>query len=337
MKLSILDQAPVTAGGTPREALENALRLAQEGERLGYSRYWLAEHHDLGGLACSAPEIMLGYIGARTSSIRLGAGAILLPYYRPYKVAETFNLLSTLFPGRIDLGVARSPGGSAEVSMALSDNFLEKVWKLPEAYEELLRFLDDDHPEDHPHSRIKAAPIPASPPEPWVLGTSEKSAKLAGETGSAYAYGHFMNDENTRRAMETYFEHFRPRRSLKRPYFMLAVSAFCADTTERALELYWSTYAWRWLASQGKTTAEGIPTVEQAKRMLAGENLEEIANRIALKAAVGSPADVSRRLRSWAEAYRADELMIVSYAHDFDERVRSYEWIARELIPGSRA
>lgn len=337
MKLGILDQAPLSAGRTARDALEEAVRLAQAAERLGYSRYWMAEHHDLPGLACSAPEIMLGLIGGQTRSIRLGAGAILLPYYRPYKVAETFNLLSTLFPGRIDLGIARSPGGSAEVSMALTDRFLENVWKLPEAFEELLRFLDCSHPEEHPHARIAVAPIPPAPPEPWILGTSVKSAKLAAEQGVPYAYGHFMNVENAEEAIRVYRELFVPRRSLREPYVMLAVSAVCAETTERAQSIALSSYAWRRMIAEGTAPAQGIPSAEEAERMLEGRSRDDALNRMRETAAVGDPGEVRNRLEAWSRSYEADELMIMSYANDFGDRLRSYELIARELIPENAA
>jgi luciferase family oxidoreductase group 1 len=141
LKLSILDQSPISWGYTPQQALQASMELAKAGERLGFIRYWIAEHHNFSGLTCSAPEVMLSYIGASTKSIRIGAGAVLLPHYKPYRVAETYNMLATLFPGRIDLGIGRAPGGSAEASMALSDNFLENVRKMPNAVEELLHFL----------------------------------------------------------------------------------------------------------------------------------------------------------------------------------------------------
>ncbi|CAM3990150.1 LLM class flavin-dependent oxidoreductase [Cohnella lubricantis] len=332
MKLSILDQAPLSSGRTARDALEEAVRLAQAGEKFGYSRYWMAEHHDLPGLACSAPEIMLSLIGGQTRSIRLGAGAILLPYYRPYKVAETFNLLSTLFPGRIDLGIARSPGGSAEVSIALADRFLENVWKLPEAFEELLRFLDGNYPEDHPYARIAAAPIPSAPPEPWILGTSVKSAKLAAEQGVPYAFGHFMNTEHAEEAIRVYREQFRPLRSLQQPYVMLAVSAVCAETTEQARAVALSSYAWRRQLAQGSAPAQGLPSIAEAERMLQGEDQADLLRRMQTSAAIGQPGEVGARLKAWSRTYEADELLIMSYAHDFEHRLRSYDLIARELI-----
>lgn len=143
MKLSILDQSPISTGKTSRNALNASVDLARLGDELGYTRYWIAEHHDFSGLACPNPDVMLGIIGAQTEQIRIGAGAVLLPHYKPYRVAETYNLLATLYPGRIDLGIGRAPGGSAEASMALSGNFLENVRHMPEKLDELLQFLQD--------------------------------------------------------------------------------------------------------------------------------------------------------------------------------------------------
>src|SRR5699024_11277183 len=133
----------------------------------------------MNGLACPNPDVMLGKIGAQTRKIRIGAGAVLLPHYKPYRVAETYNLLATLYPGRIDLGIGRAPGGSAEVTMALSDNFLEQVRDMPDSLEQLLQFLNDDFPEDNMFSKISPEPVPSVIPQPWILGTSDKSAKMA--------------------------------------------------------------------------------------------------------------------------------------------------------------
>lgn len=141
MRLSILDQSPISAGKTAKEALAASVALAQTAEKLGYTRYWIAEHHDMDGLACPSPDVMLGVIGAQTEKIIIGAGAVLLPHYKPFRVAEKYNLLATLFPGRIDLGIGRAPGGSAEATMALSDNFLEEVRKMPSTLDQLLNFL----------------------------------------------------------------------------------------------------------------------------------------------------------------------------------------------------
>src|SRR5690606_3615768 len=172
-------------------------------EQFGYTRYWIAEHHDLPGLACSAPEVMLGFIGAHTSKIRIGAGAVLLPHYKPYKVAEIYNMLATLFPNRVDIGIGRSPGGSAEATNALSDNFLQKVFKMPELVKELLQFFHQDFPSDHEFSKVNASPVPEVMPKPWMLGTSEKSALLAAKFGLSYVFGQFMSDQDGAAIVQT--------------------------------------------------------------------------------------------------------------------------------------
>lgn len=330
MRLSMLDQAPVVAGQAPSDALRASARLAQAGERLGYVRYWLAEHHGFGGLACTTPEVMLGMIGALTSRIRLGAGAILLPYYKPYKVAETFRLLAALYPGRVDLGVARSPGGPAETSMALSDNYLERALSMPGDFAELIRYLDGEEPVvpgAEPAARMtEASEAPGDRPAPWVLGTSVKSAGLAAAYGTGYAYGHFMNRENAQDAIAAYREGYNRTRGGE-PYVVLAVSAICADTQAKAEEIARGVHAWRMLAGQGKGVA-GIPGTEEASRLLEAEGSDLVRTLAAERAmAVGDPSQVRDTLVGLTEKYGADELMIVSYAHDFNDRIRSYELI----------
>ena len=231
MKLSILDQSPISSNQTAKEALTESMKLAQAGEKLGYYRYWIAEHHDLPGLACSAPEVMLSYIGAHTNRIRIGSGAVLLPYYKPYKVAEVFNTLATLFPNRIDIGIGRAPGGSAEASNALSDNFLQQVWKMPDLVKELLQFLDDDFP------KVLASPLPQISPVPWILGTSKKSALFAAENGLAYVFGKFMSDNDGVSIIQEYRDSFTPRKQGDLPSVILTVSVICAETNERAEEI----------------------------------------------------------------------------------------------------
>src|SRR5690625_6499977 len=195
LKISVLDQSPISEGSTAEEALNNTIKLARFVEEWGYERFWVAEHHDLFGLASPNPNVMLGAIGAYTSSIRLGAGAVLLPYYKPFHVAETYNLLATLYPERIDLGLGRAPGGSAEVSQALSDNYLAAVQKFPEQIDTLQAFLHDQYSDDHMYSKISPIPVPETSPVVWLLGTSEKRAELAMKKNLPYEFGHFMSDQ----------------------------------------------------------------------------------------------------------------------------------------------
>ncbi|PLR85313.1 LLM class flavin-dependent oxidoreductase [Bacillus sp. V33-4] len=330
MKISILDQSPISSGKTAGQALQASMHLAQMGEKLGYSRYWIAEHHDLPGLACSEPEVMLGYVGANTKKIRIGSGAVLLPHYKPYKIAETFNMLATLFPDRIDIGIGRAPGGSAEVTMALSDNFLEQVRKMPELVKNLLHFLNNDFSADEMFSKISAAPLPAVSPQPWILGTSEKSAILAAEHGTAYAFGHFMSEKERPDILKQYTADFKVNGMLKRPASILAVSAICAETTEKAEELALSGRAWQTQLAKGEGK-NGIPSVEEARQYLNSDDHQSIDNS-KRQMVVGNPQEVKAELQELQAVYEADELMIETITHSYEDRIRSYGLIADQVL-----
>ncbi|MDE5413326.1 LLM class flavin-dependent oxidoreductase [Alkalihalobacterium chitinilyticum] len=329
MNLSILDQAPISSGLTASEALQASIKLAQAGEGFGYKRYWIAEHHDFSGLSCSAPEVMLAAIGANTSNIRMGAGAILLPHYKPYKVAEVFNMLATLYPGRIDLGIGRAPGGSAEVTMALSNNFLQQVYKLPESVQELFEFLYRDFPDDHMYANISAAPLPNTPPQPWILGTSGKSAKLAAEQGAAYAFGHFMSDKEGPEIVKSYVDHFEPRRTLKKPKTIIAVSVVCAATTAKAEELATSSLLWKIQLGKGEGTL-GVPSIEEARNYIYTNEEMTAIEKMKQKMIIGNPQYVKEQLLELQSIYCADEIMMVTITHSYEDRIRSYELIANE-------
>ncbi|MEB1808532.1 MAG: LLM class flavin-dependent oxidoreductase [Bacillaceae bacterium] len=329
MNLSILDQAPISSGLTASEALQASIKLAQAGEGFGYKRYWIAEHHDFSGLSCSAPEVMLAAIGANTSNIRMGAGAILLPHYKPYKVAEVFNMLATLYPGRIDLGIGRAPGGSAEVTMALSNNFLQQVYKLPESVQELFQFLYRDFPDDHMYANISAAPLPNTPPQPWILGTSGKSAKLAAEQGAAYAFGHFMSEKEGPEIVKTYLDHFKARRTLQKPQTIIAASVICAETTAKAEELATSSLLWKIQLGKGEGTL-GVPSIEEARNYIYTNEEMTAIEKMKQKMIIGNPQYVKEQLLELQSIYCADEIMMVTITHSYEDRIRSYELIAKE-------
>ncbi|MEH7237440.1 LLM class flavin-dependent oxidoreductase [Bacillus sp. JJ1562] len=324
MKLSILDQAPISANQTPQEALFESMKLAQAGELLGYTRYWIAEHHDLPGLACPAPEVMLGYIGAQTNSIRIGSGAVLLPHYKPYKIAEVYNMLATLFPNRIDIGIGRAPGGSAEATNALSDNFLQQVWKMPELIDLLLHFLHNDFPNDHEFANLKAAPIPPIQPVPWLLGTSKKSAILAAEKGLAYTFGLFMSDNDGDEIVKDYINNFTPRNEGDMPQVIVTVSAICAATNEKAEDIALSSYVWG-KQREKREGKKGVPSISEAKEY--HEGFEKMKQKVI----IGNPKNVKDRLQELKEAYQADEIMIVTITHSPEDRLKSYELIAKEV------
>jgi luciferase family oxidoreductase group 1 len=334
MRLSILDQAPISSNQSPQEALQESMKLAQAGENLGYTRYWIAEHHDLPGLACSAPEVMLGYIGANTNKIRIGSGAVLLPHYKPYKVAEVYNMLATLFPGRIDVGIGRAPGGSAEATNALSDNFLQQVWNMPNSVKDLLNFLYNTFPPEHPHAKVSASPVPVEAPVPWLLGTSKKSALLAAENGLSYAFGQFMSDQDGAAIIAQYRNHFKPRKHNETPQVIVTVSAICAETTEKADEVALSSLVWGLQRKRGEGQ-KGVPSIQEAKDYLRNENenlIEEMKNSMV----IGNPQQVRKRIKDLQEKYKADEIMIVSTTHLPSDKIQSYKLIAEGIVENKR-
>ncbi|MDW7615069.1 LLM class flavin-dependent oxidoreductase [Peribacillus simplex] len=330
MKLGILDQSPIATGQSAQEALQASLQLAQEGDRLGYSRIWLTEHHDLPGLACSVPEVLISYIGAQTKNIRIGSGAVLLPHYKPYRIAEIYNMLATLFPGRVDMGIGRAPGGSAEATMALSDNFLQNVYKMPELVQELLNFFRDEFPKEHLFSNTSAAPIPKVPPEPWILGTSGKSAKLAAENGTAYAFGEFMSENDGLKSLQKYRENFQTNGFLEEPKTIVSVAAICAETEELAKEIALSNTLWK--IQSGQRERKQVPSIEEVRNHDWTEKEKVLMETMHEKLIFGTPSQVKYRLLEIQEKYQADEIMLITITHKLEDRLNSYRLIAKELL-----
>jgi luciferase family oxidoreductase group 1 len=308
MKLSILDLVPVLTNASSVDAIAQALKLAQAAEQWGYQRYWVAEHHDMQGLACTSPEVLLAYIGAQTSRIRLGSGATLLPYYKPIKVAENFHMLATLFPERMDLGIGRAPGGSAHVSMALSSNFLEHVWKLPEALRDLVSLLKNTYQiENQP---VLARPIPPVAPEVWLLGTNDKSAAYAAEFGTGYVFGQFMSDRNAFEVIAKYREQFIPSELAQEPRVIMAVGIICADTEDEAKSMMSEV--------SGVLKPFGVIDIE--------------VPAIERKLLVGTPLQIKAHLDAIHQSTDVEEFLVVTMVGDYQKRLRSYELLAMEMI-----
>jgi luciferase family oxidoreductase group 1 len=325
LKLSILDQVPVASGQTAQDALFETISLAKLGDELGYHRYWVAEHHDLKGLACPAPEVMLGIIGTQTKNIRIGAGAILLPHYKPFKVAETFNLLATLYPERVDLGLGRSPGGSAEASVALSGNFLENVRRMPELIDELLHFFNGGFENEHMYSKIKPEPVPNAAPVTWLLGTSEKSAVLAAEKGLHYAFGHFMSEVDAKPIIAKYKNSIKEKLPNKTPEVIMAVQVVCAETSNEAEELAMESFKF------SRSRGEYSNSSNNMKDSLSKEELNEY-NKAKQKMIVGNPQEVKEKLNELQQIHQVDEFMILTNTPTYDVRKKSYQLIANELM-----
>jgi luciferase family oxidoreductase group 1 len=333
VKLSVIDQAPVPAGSTPAQALNNTIELARLADRLGYQRYWIAEHHAIEALASPAPEVLIARVGAATSGIRVGSGGVLLPHYSALKVAEVFRMLHALYPGRIDLGIGRAPGGAPLDSYALrSDREREPASDdFPQRLLELFAFLDRSFPADHPFSRIRVSPEMPGAPEIWLLGSSLWSASAAAQLGLPYAFAHFIDPEPTRAAVEYYRSHFVPGR-IDAPLTILALGVICADTEAEAERLFASTRLFRRRIRQGDLRP--IVTPEEALSEL-GAARDPLVPSEWPRYVVGAPDKVHGQLTAIAEQLQLDELMAITVIHDHAARMHSYELLARcfELAP----
>lgn len=327
MKLGILDQSHVSEGRTAADALAETTRLAQEADKLGYSRYWLSEHHAMPALAHSSPEVLIAHLAAATSRIRVGSGGIMLPHYSAYKVAENFKLLEALHPGRIDLGLGRAPGGMPLATRALQEDKYVQIDKYPQQVTDLTGYLHDSLPSIHPFARLKASPHTPTAPEVWLLGSSNESAVIAAQQGAAYGFAQFFGVPGGEKAMKYYQEHFQPSVLNDAPKSLVAVLAICAETEEEANLLSTSTDLFFLRLESGMELLH-LPSVQSALDYPYTEyDLERIRfgrhRRI-----VGSPEQVKAKLLEMGSLYNADEILIVSPIHHFEARIRSYELIA---------
>jgi luciferase family oxidoreductase group 1 len=320
MRLSVLDQSPIPEGSTGADALANTLDLARLCERLGYHRYWLAEHHGGPTLAGPSPEALIGPVAAATSTMRIGSGGVMLPHYSPFKVAETFSLLSGLFPGRIDLGIGRAAGTDPMTTFALQrDRRQAGPDDFPEQLAELLAHYDGSFPADHPFARLGRT-LPGAPQQPdiWLLGSSAQSAIWAGQLGLPYAFADFINADGAPNA-DLYRERFTASR-LQHPAVAVAVWAICADTDEEAERIASSGRMTFTLLRQGRLIP--VPPPEKALRFLATQ--EHVPRR----GVIGSPSTVRVGIEEIAARYGAEEVIVVNISYDHAARRRSYELIA---------
>lgn len=325
MKLSVLDQSVITKGQDAKATFEETVRLAQFTEELGYTRFWVAEHHNTNGMAGSAPQVLISHLATMTERMKIGSGGVLLPQYSPYKIAEDFKVMETLFPGRIDLGIGRSPGGSYETRMALTDGLKKSMNDFPRQVGQLQNFL-------HEGSRVKAYPDLQQPPMTWILGITHRGARVAAENGTAFTYGHFINSSNGKRALDYYHTHFQPSAGLKAPVSNVCIFVVCAPTQEEAEKIARSQDLWLLEVERGIDTR--IPSKEEAEnRELTTREMEKIKeNR--KRTIVGTPEKVKEELQLLSGIYRTDEFMIITNISEFEDKLRSYELLAGALLDG---
>ena len=324
--LSVLDLAPVGSGSTPADALRASLELVQDAERLGYRRYWVAEHHNMPGVASSAPPVLLAHLASVTSTIRLGSGGVMLPNHAPLVVAEQFGMLEALHPGRIDLGIGRAPGTDPVTAAALrrSTDPLS-VEEFPRHFGELLSFFDGQFPEGHPYRSITAVPGLGYRPEVWLLGSSDFSARLAAYLGLPFSFAHHFSAANTLPAIEAYRSTFRPAELLAEPHVMVAANVLCAETEDEA----------HWLSGPGKlsivrlrTGRPGpVPTPEEAAAYSFTPAEKELVKAWTASHIVGTPEQVAAGLDDLARRTGADEIMLAGLGPSPTARRRTLELV----------
>jgi luciferase family oxidoreductase group 1 len=330
--VSVLDQSPIIGDATPALAIRETIALAVLADRLGYHRYWLAEHHSLAGLADASPEILLARLGAETQRIRLGTGGIMMPYYAPFKIAEQFRMLEALYPGRIDLGLGRAPGGHPRTARVLFDGrradseegFIRQL-------AELSAIFKGSVPAGHPLHGQVANPVVETAPEMWVLGSSGGGAAFAAHLGMRFAFAHFINPYDGVAVARGYREHFQEGHEAT-PRMALAMLCVCtrdaaeAEAVEHAMMVRWL------MTAYGKN--ERVPTVAEAANYTFSESDRAIVARDRPRATIGTPDRVARRIREEREAHGADEVILVAMAPAYELRSFTLEALAAELRVG---
>jgi luciferase family oxidoreductase group 1 len=329
MRVSVLDQSPISEGSTGAQALHNTLDLARLADALGYHRYWVAEHHGGPMLASASPEALIGPIASATKRIRVGSGGVMLPHYSPFKVAETFTVLAALYPGRIDLGLGRASGTDPLTTYALQRDRRDAAPDdFPQQLAELLAYLEDNLPGDHPFQRL-AAGLPGRPelPTPWLLGSSMQSAIWAAQLGLPYAFADFINPGGAENAA-LYRERFSRERS-NAPYTAVAAWVLCAPTDDEAQHLAASSRMTLAMLRRGELIP--VPPPEKAIEFLEQEGGGSTKGLPGRRGIIGSPETVHAGIHELVSEYGADELIVVTITHDHQARRRSYELLAEAV------
>jgi luciferase family oxidoreductase group 1 len=326
LKLSILDQTPIRRGSTAVDALQESVRLVRLAEQAGYTRYWISEHHNMNTLACAAPEVLLARLGAETSRIRLGSGGIMLPNHSSLKVAENFRLLEGLFPGRIDLGIGRAPGGDRVTASALNPANTFDPHEYVQQIVTLKGFLNEQDAVDSIHEKVKAIPHISTAPELWMLTSSGESAYLAAHFGMALSFAQFINPVGGPEAMEQYRKRFKSSRELNEPKGSVGIFAYCGETEEKAARVQ-AVMDYRLInLSKGRTDeSPSYDTVKSYK--YSSEELRFVQfNR--QRMIIGTPDVVRKKMITLAEDFEVDEIIVATFTDEAEDRLASYQRLA---------
>lgn len=321
LRLSILDLSPICEGSDAAQSFRNSLALAQHGEKLGYTRYWLAEHHGMPGIASAATSTLLAYIGAGTHSIRIGAGGVMLPNHSPLVIAEQFGTLESLYPGRIDLGLGRAPGSDQRTARALRRDLQSDADQFPQDVIELMDFMSRE-----PRQPVLAVPGRGTEVPVWILGSSTFGAQLAAHLGLPYAFASHFAPQQLMQAIAIYRETFKPSAQLQKPYVMLGFNVFAAGTDAEA-QFRASSWQQAFVNLRSGRPGRLPPPVENYRGMV-GPAENALLDSVLSCSAVGSVETVRAAVQAFVARTGADELMITSQVFDHAARLRSYELLA---------
>lgn len=330
--IGILDQSPRFAGETAEDAFRHTIELAQIAEELGYQRFWVSEHHDSANVSGSSPEVLISYLLAKTKKITIGSGGVMLQHYSPYKVAENFNVLSTLAPGRVELGIGRAPGGLPRSTRALQGENGSSALSLTDKITETRNYIYNRIADDHALAGIQVSPNPAQPADLFVLGASTNSAEVAAKLGLPYVFSQFINgdEEVALTAVKAYREQFVPSIEYPKPHVILALSVIVAETEEEASQLAGENLSVKIHLESGKVLTVG--TVEQAEefgRQSAEKYRIEVKEAKVVK---GSPTSVYQQLAKIRHQYGIQELVVHTVIQNFNKRVRSFELLQQAFV-----
>ncbi|WP_221938579.1 LLM class flavin-dependent oxidoreductase [Mycobacterium sp. KBS0706] len=337
MPLSVLDLAPIASGSQPGQAVRNSLDLARLTDRLGFTRYWVAEHHSIPGVASTAPEVLIGHVAQVTERIRVGSGGVMLPNHAPLRVVEAFKMLESLHPGRIDLGLGRAPGSDQLTALAMRRSQEAVVANdFPEQYAELRAFADGTFPADHAFRNVHAVPDDVPLPPVWMLGSSEFGARFAARIGCGFAFAHHFSPQYTMPAMHLYRANFQPSPAMRAPHSILTVSVYCAEDAAEAERLA-APHQLSWVRL--RTNRPGLlPSPEEALSYPYTAEEKRVAENSRRNQIVGTPETVKAEIERLAGETAASEVMITSMIHDHAARLRSYELVAKAFgLPGAAA
>jgi luciferase family oxidoreductase group 1 len=327
MRLSVLDQSPVISGEDAPRAIAETLALARRADELGYARYWLAEHHAIAALADPCPEVLLARLGAETRRMRIGTGGVLLPYYSAFRTAETFRMLEALYPGRIDLGIGRAPGGDAATARAVGGGRFPDADRFPEQVWELAGLLEGSLPDDHPLKRLRVQPETPASPVVWLLGSSDFSGALAAQLGLAFAFAHFINPRGGDLVARQYREDFQASGARTHAQVIVCVFVICGEDDADAERLAAPIDLRR--LHMALNIDSPVPRPEEAASHRYSAEERRYVSEQRARAIIGGPQTCRRALEAMAERYGADEMMILTITGDYASRLRSYERLAQ--------